>query len=99
MEDFSVVIVVFLVMSFTVIIIFWLCKCARKLQQTMLSRTPTQSHPQGTGQFLAPFSQAAYDGGQNMYPLQPLVQPALPTDYTSPQPPYNPAYMVSPKTR
>ncbi|KAI2650584.1 U4/U5/U6 small nuclear ribonucleoprotein prp3 [Labeo rohita] len=123
MEDFSVVIVVFLVMSFTVIIIMWLCKCARKLQQTMLSRTSTQYHPQGSqysphqatnlqpacgwqpvsagpnlgqlyapgppptyqeaaGQFLAPFSQVAYDGGQNMYPLQPLVQPALPTDYS-----------------
>uniref|UniRef100_A0A8C1QWY7 Si:dkey-42i9.8 n=1 Tax=Cyprinus carpio TaxID=7962 RepID=A0A8C1QWY7_CYPCA len=32
--------------------------------------------------------QVAFDGGQATYPLQSL----LPTDYTSPQPAYNPAY-------
>uniref|UniRef100_A0A8C1Y945 Shisa N-terminal domain-containing protein n=1 Tax=Cyprinus carpio TaxID=7962 RepID=A0A8C1Y945_CYPCA len=49
------------------------------------------------GLFPAPVSQAAYDGGQIMYPLQAPVQPALPTDY-SPQAPNNPAYVESPKT-
>ncbi|XP_048038654.1 protein shisa-5-like isoform X2 [Megalobrama amblycephala] len=39
-----------------------------------------------------PFSQAPNDGGQAMFPIQP-AQPLLPTDYTSPQPAYNPAYV------
>ncbi len=47
------------------------------------------------GPFLAPYSQAAYDGSQIMYPLWPPVQPALPTDCTSPQAPYNPACGIS----
>ncbi|XP_067271735.1 protein shisa-5-like [Pseudorasbora parva] len=42
--------------------------------------------------YSVPFSQAPNDGGQAMYPIQP-AQPTLPTDYTSPQPAYNPAYM------
>ncbi len=48
--------------------------------------------------FPAPYSQAAYDGGQIMHRLQPPVQPVLSTDYNSPQAPYNPAFVESPKT-
>ncbi|KTG35802.1 hypothetical protein cypCar_00004826 [Cyprinus carpio] len=49
------------------------------------------------------YSQAAYDGGQAAYPIQPPVQPGFahpppPTDYSSTQPAYNPAYMEQPKT-
>ncbi|XDV22580.1 hypothetical protein PO909_027449 [Leuciscus waleckii] len=44
-----------------------------------------------------PFSQAPNDGYQAMYPIQP-AQPPLPTDYTTPQPAYNPAYVELPCT-
>ncbi|XP_042605727.1 uncharacterized protein LOC109083533 isoform X2 [Cyprinus carpio] len=65
-------------------------------QQTYVPGPPPTY--QEAGLFPAPVSQAAYDGGQIMYPLQAPVQPALPTDYTSPQAPHNPAYVESPKT-
>ncbi|XP_051550878.1 protein shisa-5-like isoform X2 [Myxocyprinus asiaticus] len=45
-----------------------------------------------------PYSQAGYDGGQATYPAQPPAQLGFahqPTDYTSPQPAYNLAYMES----
>lgn len=50
-----------------------------------------------------PYSQAAYDGGQAAYPIQPPVQPGFahphpPTDYSSTQPAFNPAYVEPPKT-
>ncbi|XP_076865507.1 protein shisa-5 [Brachyhypopomus gauderio] len=49
-----------------------------------------------------PYSQAAYDGGQPPYPLQPplqqgYAQPA-PADYGAAQPPFNPSYVEPPKT-
>lgn len=55
------------------------------------------------GAYSAPYSQAAYDGGQAPYPLSPPVkpgyaQPPPPTDCTVAQPPYNPAYVEPPKT-
>ncbi|KAG1941133.1 protein shisa-5-like [Pimephales promelas] len=51
----------------------------------------------------ASYSQAAYDGGQAAYPIQPPAQPGfvqLPplTNYSSTQPAYNPAYVEPPKT-
>ncbi|XP_016428462.1 protein shisa-5-like [Sinocyclocheilus rhinocerous] len=66
-------------------------------QQTYVPGPPP-TYQEAAGLFPARFSQAAYDGGQIMYPLQPPVQPVLPTDYTSPQAPYNPAYVESAKT-
>ncbi|KAL1251590.1 hypothetical protein QQF64_019386 [Cirrhinus molitorella] len=65
-------------------------------QQTYVPGPPPTY--QEAGQFPAPYSQAAYDSGQIMYPPQPPVQPALPTNYTLPQPAYNPAYVEPPKT-
>lgn len=58
--------------------------------------------PGGPG-YPVSYSQAAYDGGQAAYPIQPPVQPGFahpppPTDYSSTQPAYNPAYMEQPKT-
>lgn len=52
--------------------------------------------PAGPG-YPVPFSQAPNDGYQAMYPIQP-AQPPLPTDYTSPQPAYNPTYVGLPGT-
>ncbi|CAM4658430.1 unnamed protein product [Leuciscus chuanchicus] len=51
----------------------------------------------------APYSQAAYDGGQAAYPIQPPAQPGFaqpppPANYSSTQPAYNPAYVEPPKT-
>lgn len=55
------------------------------------------------GGYPAPYSQAAYDGAQAPYPLNPPVQPGYahpppPTDSNVAQPPYNPAYVEPPKT-
>ncbi|KAL7837595.1 hypothetical protein SRHO_G00273060 [Serrasalmus rhombeus] len=61
---------------------------------------PPPYHESG---YPAPYSQAAYDGGQPPYPLQPPTQPGYahptpPTDYSATQPAYNPAYVDPPKT-
>ncbi|KAL6464818.1 hypothetical protein MHYP_G00271350 [Metynnis hypsauchen] len=61
---------------------------------------PPPYHESG---YPAPYSQAAYDGGQPPYPLQPPTQPGYahptpPADYSVSQPPYNPAYVDPPKT-
>ncbi|XP_052446398.1 uncharacterized protein LOC127987974 isoform X1 [Carassius gibelio] len=66
-------------------------------QQTYVPGPPP-TYQEAAGLFPAPFSQAAYDGGQIMYPPQAPVQPALPTNYTSTQAPQNPDYVESPKT-
>lgn len=55
------------------------------------------------GGYPAPYSQAAYDGSQAPYPLNPPVQPSYahpppPSDYNAAQLPYNPAYVELPKT-
>ncbi|XP_052446404.1 uncharacterized protein LOC127987974 isoform X6 [Carassius gibelio] len=59
-------------------------------QQTYVPGPPP-TYQEAAGLFPAPFSQAAYDGGQIMYPPQAPVQPALPTNYTS-------THVESPKT-
>ncbi|XP_050951155.1 protein shisa-5-like [Labeo rohita] len=66
--------------------------------QQMYAPGSPPTYQEAAGQFPGPYSQAAYDSGQIMYPLQPPVQPVIPTNYTSPQPAYNPAYVESPKT-
>uniref|UniRef100_A0A672QMP5 Si:dkey-42i9.8 n=1 Tax=Sinocyclocheilus grahami TaxID=75366 RepID=A0A672QMP5_SINGR len=52
---------------------------------------PPRSYQEAVGPGHPVPIQVAYDGGQAMYPLQ----SSLPTDYTSPQPVYNPAYLES----
>ncbi|XP_016428459.1 protein shisa-5-like [Sinocyclocheilus rhinocerous] len=63
---------------------------------------PPYQETRGPG-YPVPYSQAAYDGGQATYPIQPPIQPGFahpppPTDYSSTQPAYNPAYVEPPKT-
>ncbi|XP_043078910.1 protein shisa-5-like isoform X2 [Puntigrus tetrazona] len=52
-----------------------------------MSTGPPPSYQEAGPGYSVPI-QVAHDGGQAMFPLQ----SALPTDYTSPQPAYNPAY-------
>ncbi|XP_048877816.1 protein shisa-4-like [Brienomyrus brachyistius] len=63
-------------------------------QEIMMAYPPPQ----------APYTQAGYSMGQPAYPLQPLAHTSYPPappvhmDYTSTQPPYNPAFVDPPGT-
>ncbi|XP_051550181.1 protein shisa-5-like isoform X2 [Myxocyprinus asiaticus] len=77
--------------------------------QPYVAGPPPPYQEAGPG-YPVPYSQAAYDGGQAGYPIQPPVQPGFahppqPTDYSSNQPAYNPNqpaynpnYVEPPKT-
>ncbi|XP_051763737.1 protein shisa-5-like isoform X2 [Ctenopharyngodon idella] len=71
--------------------------------QPYVAGPPPPYQEAGGPGYPAPYSQAAYDGGQAAYPMQPPAQPGFthpppPTNYSSTQPAYNPAYVEPPKT-
>lgn len=71
--------------------------------QPYVAGPPPPYQEAGGPGYPVPYSQAAYDGGQAAYPIQPPVQPgfaypAPPAGYSSTQPAYNPAFVEPPKT-
>ncbi|KAA0712006.1 hypothetical protein E1301_Tti012744 [Triplophysa tibetana] len=69
--------------------------------QPYIAGPPPPYQEAGGPGYPAPYSQAAFDGGQASYPIQPPVHPGFAhpaTDYSSTQPAYNPAFMEQPKT-